>query len=168
MKAELEKLTETLEQSQKATNEMISRLQEKSLETKRQGDVMETIKDTCDREVIRIQKERESCEADLSKAMPFVQRAEEAIQAISPDDISVIKKLTTPASIIQLVFDCVCIIFMRPLNVVKETKHTIAKEEVTFLQTSHASASHLISSASFLKNLMNFGTWYKKKDISLV
>jgi len=161
MKTELEKLTETLEQSKKATNEMIAKLQEKSLETKRQGDVMERFRDKCDRDVIRIKKERESCEADLAKAMPFVRKAEEAIQAISTDDITVIKRLTTPAAIIQLVFDCVCIIFMRPLDIVKETKHTIAKEEITFLQTSHASASHLISSASFLKNLLNFGTTRK-------
>ena len=63
-----------------------------------------------------IAEERDAAEADLAKARPFLDEANEAIDRISPSDLVELKSLHKPSDIIKLVFDCVLLLTKARIN----------------------------------------------------
>mmetsp|Transcript_17913 Transcript_17913/g.16185 ORF Transcript_17913/g.16185 Transcript_17913/m.16185 type:complete len:3436 (+) Transcript_17913:1-10308(+) len=146
------------------TNKMLSSLEVSSAEAKRESDKVTAIKNKCVADATRISAEKAACMADLAKAQPFVDEAETAIKSIKPENINEVKKLANPATIIQLVFDGILILFKLPLNPVKPAKLVIAKQEVNFFEPSfrpHGIA--VISKADFLSQVVEFGSQGKDK-----
>ncbi len=73
---------------------------------------------------------------DLAKAQPFVDEAETAIRSIKPGDIGEVKKFANPATIIQLVFDGILLLFKLPMNPIKPAKLVVAKQDINFFEPS--------------------------------
>eukprot|EP01040_Poterioochromonas_malhamensis_P004773 gene4773-5123_t len=141
------------------TNKMLASLEVSSAEAKRESDKVGTIKNKCVADANRIAGEKAACMADLAKAQPFVDEAETAIKSIKPADIGEVKKFANPATIIQLVFDGILILFKLPLNPPKFAKLVIAKQEVNFVEPSfrpHGVA--VMNKADFLAQVIDFGT----------
>eukprot|EP00941_MAST-03F_sp_MAST-3F-sp1_P001388 g1388.t1 len=146
-----------LEKATKETNAMLSSLQISSMEAKKEGEIVAKISEGCEADAARIAGEKAQCEEDLKKAQPYVDAATSAIDSIKPADINEIKRLANPSAIIKLVFDGVCILFMKPLVDVEAETMTISKKEVTFVSPSFSTAQKLMADSGFLKTLINFG-----------
>lgn len=141
------------------TNKMLASLEISSAEAKRESDKVTTIKNKCVADANRIGAEKATCMADLAKAQPFVDEAETAIRSIKPADIGEVKKFANPATIIQLVFDGILILFKLPLNPPKAAKLVVAKQDINFIEPSfrpHGVA--VMNKADFLAQVIEFGT----------
>ena len=140
------------------TNKMLASLEISSAEAKRESDKVGTIKNKCMADATRIAGEKSACMADLAKAQPFVDEAETAIRSIKPADIGEVKKFANPATIIQLVFDGILLLFKLPMNPVKATTLVVAKQEIKFFEPSfrpHGVA--VMNKADFLNQVIEFG-----------
>eukprot|EP00940_MAST-03C_sp_MAST-3C-sp2_P002393 g2393.t1 len=161
MRDKLTSQREKLEQATKATNSILTTLQESSLQAKKDGDVVVKLKEVCAKERAHIASEKKVCDIDLAKAMPFARRASEAVASISPSRIPDLKRDAKKGKGgVGLVLDCVGILFMRPLELVKQTEHSVGSETFKFLQASNSST--LTGNAAFLKDLAAFSA--SKKD----
>ena len=141
------------------TNKMLASLEISSADAKRESDKVGTIKNKCMADATRIAGEKSACMADLAKAQPYVDEAETAIRSIKPADIGEVKKFANPATIIQMVFDGILMLFKLPMNPVKATKLTVAKQDINFYEPSfrpHGVA--LMNKADFLNQVIEFGT----------
>lgn len=153
-----------LEIATQETNKMLASLEVSSADAKRESDKVSAIKARCVEDATRISAEKSACMADLAKAQPFVDQATEAMNKIKPPDINEVKKLPNPATIIQLVFDGILILFKLPLNPIRPAKLVIAKQEINFFEPSfrpHGVA--LMSKADFLPQVQEFGVTGKDK-----
>lgn len=153
-----------LDVATKDTNKMLESLEVSSAEAKRESDKVNTIKNKCQEDADRIGNEKSQCMADLAKAQPFVDEAETAIRSIKPADIGEVKRFANPATIIQLVFDGILILFKLPLNPPRAAKLNVAKQDINFIEPSfrpHGVA--VMNQADFLKQVVDFGEMGKDK-----
>lgn len=147
-----------LDKATQDTNKMLASLEVSSAEAKRESDKVQTIKNKCVEDATRISAEKALCMADLAKAQPFVDEADAAIRSIKPSDINEVKKLPNPATIIQLVFDGILVLFKLPLYPVRPAKLNIAKQDVNFFEPSFRPYGvQLMSKADFLPQVVEFG-----------
>jgi len=147
-----------LEEATINTNNMLGTLEKSSAEAKKEEEQVSGIKKKCEEDAERIGKEKKSCEADLAKAQPFVDQANDAINSIKPAHIGEIKKLANPSDIIKLVFDCVLILFQGPLAKVQPCKINVAKTEISWFEPSFKpQALQMMSNPNFLNQLVEFG-----------
>merc|ERR1711871_1147517 len=124
---------------------------------KRESDLVSGIKEKCEADATRIAAEKAQCEADLAQAQPYVDNANKALNSIKAADISEVKNFKKPSDIIRLIFDCVCLLFHQPMELVKPATFIVKKEELNFINVSWASSSKLMVDSQFLNNLKWFG-----------
>lgn len=148
-----------LDVATKETNMMLASLEISSAEANRENEKVTQIESKCTEDKIRIAEETAACQRDLAAAQPFLDEAEAAIRSIEPKHIQEVKKLGSPAHIIQLVFDGILLLFKLRLNEVKyENKLIIAKQEITFFLPSFKEYGiPLMSKADFLAQVTIFG-----------
>jgi len=147
-----------LEEATINTNKMLGSLEISAADAKKEGEQVMGIKSKCEEDATRIQGEKEACDKDLAKAMPFVNEANAAINSIKPAHIGEIKGNKNPTDIIKLVFDCILILFKEYVVPVKPTKLTIKGDEFPFFETSFKPyGMSMISRSTFLNELVAFG-----------
>jgi len=133
-------------------------LQVSSAEAQREGDQVAKDKAVCEADAARISKEKELAMIDLAKAQPFVDKANKAIASIKPTDIQEIKANKNPTDIIKMIFDCILILFKKPLDKVKAETLYVKKEDLPFIGTSFKfSGQSMLGHADFLTDLQAFG-----------
>jgi dynein heavy chain len=150
----------------KETNKMLASLEISSAEAMKESKLVGGIKESCEADRTRISGEKTKCMADLAKAQPYVDQANSAIDSIKGSDISEVKVLKKPSDIIKLVFDCVLLLFSKPLNPVKPVTLTIKKQDCHFLEASWDHALPFMSSSDFLKQLQWFGKGSERNPIA--
>ncbi|KAH8068253.1 dynein light chain binding protein [Aureococcus anophagefferens] len=155
-----------LQKANEATTEMLGKLQQSSMEAKKEADAVGKIKESCVADAKRIAGEKAEAEKDLAKAQPFVEEAERAVNSIKPNDLNELKKLQKPSDIIKLIFDVVGILKMEKLNKVElcEVTMGIGKEKRTFqfVRDSYKlMQGGLLSDARFLQNIFYFSKYEK-------
>jgi len=69
--------------------------------------------------------------------MPFLRRAEKAVESIKPADIGELKVIKKPAEATRLIMDAVNILFLDPLVPVATRTFNILKQECPFIQDSY-------------------------------
>ena len=146
------------------TNKMLAGLEISSAEALTESKVVKGIKESCEADRERISGEKVKCMADLAKAQPYVDDANKAIDSIKPGDVSEVKVLKKPSDIIRMVFDCVLILFHKPLNPVKMVTLTVKKIELPFCHPSWEHALPFMSDKDFLKKLQWFGSGSEQAD----
>ena len=161
MKIVLAEQEEILLASNQECTKMLSSLQVSSLEAKKESDAVGVIRDACETEAAQIAEERRACEDDLAKAQPYLDDAEAAVNSIKPADLNELKKLPKPSDIIKLVFDCVSILRMQPMNKVEKAPVTlgVGKDKKTFMFLANSYVivkAGMLSDAGFLKSLFYF------------
>ncbi|KDO29332.1 hypothetical protein SPRG_05868 [Saprolegnia parasitica CBS 223.65] len=145
-----------------AANAMLENLQVKSMEAKKENDIVGKIKERCERDAAVIQREKEDAEEDLAKAQPFLDEAERAVSSIKPNDLNELKKLAKPGDIIKLIFDGVALLQMYPLAKVEKAQVTLNKKSVDFILDSYASVKQgMLSDTRFLQNVFHFSKFEK-------
>jgi dynein heavy chain len=151
-----------LRASEKATNEMLGKLEISSMEAKKEADIVSKIKEACQSTAERISGEKSDAEEDLAKAQPFVDAAESAVNSIKPNDLNELKKLSKPSDIIKLIFDVVAILRMQAMNKTAEPSEVtlgVGKDKKTFMfiKDSFAIAQKgMLADTRFLQQIMNF------------
>jgi dynein heavy chain, axonemal len=138
------------------TNKMLANLQVQQAEAEQESAKVKVIKADCESEATRIGGEKASCEADLAKAQPIVERALKAVDSIKPADINEVKKLGKPSDIIRLVFDCVILLFQRPIGMPVAAEVNVKKRQFEWINPSYEIAQGIMNDSQFLKNLQTF------------
>ena len=166
MKVMLKVEEEKLGEAEAAANAMLGSLEVKSMEAKKESDIVQKIKEQCEKDARLIKEERDAAEEDLAKAQPYLDEAERAVQSIKPNDLNELKKLAKPGDIIKLIFDCVAILRMCPMIRVERSTVTlgIAKEKKTFdfiLDSYQQIKSGMLTDANFLKHIFHFSKYEK-------
>lgn len=149
-----------------AANKMLENLQIKSLEAKKENDIVQKIKEQCELDAVVILKEKEDAEEDLKKAQPFLDEAERAATSIKTNDLNELKKLAKPGDIIKLIFDCVAILQMMPMLKIEKSPVTlgVGKDKKTFdfiLDSFQIVKSGMLADTRFLTNLFHFSKHQK-------
>ena len=155
-----------LRHAEEATNAMLGKLEKSSMDAKKEADAVGKIKDACEEDARNIAAEKADAEADLAKAQPFVEEAERAVNSIKPNDLNELKKLGKPSDIIKLIFDCVGLLKMEPLNKVEPAEITLGigkdKKTFTFIKDSFKNMQGgMLADSSFLKNIFYFSKYEK-------
>ncbi len=150
-----------LKKSEEDTNVMLSKLEVSSMEAKKEADAVSKIKEACQADAERIANEKADAEEDLAKAQPFVDEAERAVNSIKPNDLNELKKLGKPSDIIKLIFDCVSLLKMAPLNKVEPSEVTLGvgkdKKTFVFVRDSYPLVQKgLLADTRFLQAIMQF------------
>ncbi|KAG6959530.1 hypothetical protein JG687_00008746 [Phytophthora cactorum] len=166
MKVVLKEEEAKLVVAEAAANKMLETLQVKSLEAKKENDIVQQIREQCLAEAAVILAEKEAAEEDLKRAQPFLDEAERAASSIRPNDLNELKKLAKPGDIIKLIFDCVAVLQMAPLLKVERAPVTlgVGKEKHTcdFLMDSFQLAkSGMLADTRFLQNIFYFSKHQK-------
>lgn len=156
-----------LRAAEQACNNMISSLEQSSLQAKKEADSVSRIKLACEAEAALITEEKNAAEEDLKAAQPFLDEAEQAVNSIKPGDLNELKKLPKPGDIIKLTFDGVMILRMFKLKPVTLGKVNIGigkdKKEIRFVQDSYTLCQKtMLADSSFLKSLFRFSA--EEKD----
>jgi len=147
-----------LEEATVSTNIMLESLEVSAADAKAEGEQVMAIKTKCEADAARIAGEKEACAGELAKAMPFVHEANAAIASINKGHIQEIQQNKKPTPIIQMIFDCILILFQNPMHPVKPTKFTIAKIEFPFFESSFTPhGGSMLAKATFLSDLVEFG-----------
>jgi dynein heavy chain len=95
------------------------------------------VTDACMEQKANIGLERATAEKDLEAAMPFLRRAEKAVESIRPQDIGELKVMKKPADATRLVMDTVNILFLDPLVPVACRDYNILKQVCPFIEDSY-------------------------------
>jgi dynein heavy chain len=145
-----------LQKATEETNKMLGSLEVSSLEAEKEATLVAAIKANCMSEAARIKGERDSCQADLAKAQPFVEEAIAAINSIKPAHITEVKAMKRPSDIIRLVFDGVLILFHSPLTKAVPAEVNVNKRHFEFINPSWSQAIVLMGDTAFLKWILEF------------
>ncbi|OMJ80715.1 hypothetical protein SteCoe_18966 [Stentor coeruleus] len=99
---------------------------------------------------------KKDCDIALSVCLPILQEAIDALNVLNKDDISKIKKSTSPPQLVKDVMEAICILF--DADPPKKQNPDTMKMEPQWWEASQK----VLSKADFLKDLMSF----KKEDIT--
>ncbi|KAG1713125.1 hypothetical protein DVH05_028501 [Phytophthora capsici] len=166
MKVVLKEEEAKLVVAEAAANKMLETLQVKSLEAKKENDIVQQIREQCLDDAAKILAEKEAAEEDLKRAQPFLDEAERAASSIRPNDLNELKKLAKPGDIIKLIFDCVAILQMAPLLKVERASVTmgVGKDKHTcdfLLDSFQLAKSGMLADTRFLQNIFYFSKHQK-------
>ena len=138
------------------TNKMLASLEISSAEAEKEASSVAAIKANCISEAARIKVERDSCQADLDKAQPFVDEALVAINSIKPAHITEVKAMKRPADIVRSVFDGVLILLSNNIGKAVAAEVNISKKSFEFIAPSWQQSTALLGDSSFLKYILDF------------
>ena len=93
---------------------------------------------------------KRECDQSLTKCMPLLEEANQALKVIQKDDISSIKKMANPPSLIKDIMEAVCILF--DLKPTKKQNPVTMKMEPQWWECS----LRVLSQVDFLNNLIEF------------
>merc|ERR1719443_1927609 len=108
-------------------------------------------------------QEKEQADKDLQAAIPYLKKAEAAVNSIKPADINELKGMRQAVDTTRLIMDTVQILFQRAMDPVKLKSLLILKTEIPFVADSYDNnTKSTLTSPTFLKDLFEFSE--KEKD----
>ena len=153
MKIELQQKEVSLAEAQKVSAALLVEIQASTTKAeKKKAEVME-VKNKLLEQATRIGKDKAECEADLAKAKPALEAAEEALSSITPKDINNIKGLNNPPRMVKVIFDGVLLLQR------KEIKKVIMIEDKglpQFEDSYKEFAKPMMIKPDFLNSLLTF------------
>lgn len=102
-------------------------------------------------------EEKESADRDLAIALPYLRRAEKAVDSIKPGDIKELGGMSQATDTTRLIMDTIHILFQRGLDPVKGRPLVILKQEVPFVNDSFDNHTKgTLKNNNFLNDLLKF------------
>ena len=95
------------------------------------------VTDACMEQKANILVERAAAEKDLAVALPYLKKAEGAVQSIKSGDITELKGTRNATDTTRLIFDTVNILFQEPLIPVGTKLYKMIKQETLFVEDSY-------------------------------
>jgi len=162
LKAEDIKLKDATEK----TDKLLKEVEIENRKAKEKADEVNIVAENCVAQKNTIMAQKEQADKDLQKALPFLRKAEGAVDMIKPKDIGELKTSNRPVDTTKLIMDTIHLLFQRSLDPVKpkgDGGMYILKQNTPFVADSYDSHTKAtLSSANFLKDLLDFSN--EEKD----
>lgn len=136
MKVVLKEENAKLDAATEATNKLLKELDIENKKADIKAEEVNAVTEACEEQRATIEGEREVANTELQAALPFLHKAEDAVKSISQKDITEIKAIRRPKDIVRIIFDCVNILFMQPLDVVVPKVVEVNRGEHPFIADS--------------------------------
>jgi dynein heavy chain len=138
MKKQLLKDDAELQKATKETDALITVLQKENAAAEEKQIEVGKTKDFCIAKKAQIEIEKEDADRDLKQAMPFVKKAESALNGIKDNDIVELKNAARPFDITKLIMDTVEILYQLPLMPVTQKEFQApGRRPFTFIADSY-------------------------------
>jgi dynein heavy chain len=116
-----------LKDASEATDKLLKELDVETKKADTKAREVAEVTDKCMEQKRTIEQERSDAQRDLAAALPYLQKAERAVDSIKPADITELKAIKKPAEATCLVMDTVNILFMDPLVPVAPRDYSLLK-----------------------------------------
>jgi dynein heavy chain len=127
LKIDLKKEEVKLKDAAEKTDKLLKELEIENQKAKVKGDEVQIVKDGCQESKALIMIEREEAERDLAIAIPFLKKAESAVDSIKPKDITELKTSRNPVDTTKVILDTVHLLLQRPLGAVQQAVVNVSK-----------------------------------------
>lgn len=127
LKVDLKKEDAKLKESSEATDKLLKELDIETKKADTKAKEVGLVTEGCMQQKSTIAQERSDAQRDLAAALPYLQKAERAVDSIKPQDITELKAIKKPAEATCMVMDTVNILFMDPLMPVAPRDYNLLK-----------------------------------------
>ncbi|XP_052236951.1 dynein axonemal heavy chain 7-like isoform X2 [Dreissena polymorpha] len=110
MQKELIDLQPQLVQASKDVDEIMIVIEKDSIEVAKVEKVVKADEAVANEQAKAAKAIKDECDADLAEAIPILNSALEALNTLTPQDITIVKSMKKPTNIIRLVLEAVCVI----------------------------------------------------------
>lgn len=163
LKVDLRKEEVKLKEASDVTDKLLKELEIENKKAKETADQVAIVAENCLKQREQIMTEKEQADRDLQAAIPYLKKAEAAVNSIRPADINELKGMRNAVDTTRLIMDTVQILFQRSLDPVKMKAMNILKTEIPFVHDSFDNnTKNTLTSPNFLKDLFEFSE--KEKD----
>ncbi len=111
---------ERLKVASEKTEVLLKNLEVENAKAMKKREEVMQVQKSCEEEADQIAIEEAEAKKDLAAAIPYLKKAEAAIESIKPADITEMKQNKNPVDIVKMVIDTVNIVFQGPIFPVKE------------------------------------------------
>lgn len=111
LKIGLKKEEATLKEATEETDKFLKVLEVENKKAKEKADEVAIVTENCNIQRNQIMAEKEAADRDLQIALPFLRRAEAAVESIRPADINELKGMRTAVDTTRLILDTIHILF---------------------------------------------------------
>lgn len=158
MKLILKEENAKLDAATEATNKLLKELDVKNKAADIKAEEVNAVTEACEEQRSLIEVERDQANKELQQALPFLRKAEDAVKSIKQADITEIKAIKKAKDIVRIIFDCVNLLFMQPLDSVQPKMVEVAKAEHPFIQDSYDNHAKQQLTGPLLQNLLYFSS----------
>merc|ERR1719407_195907 len=116
IKIEVREKEKTLIVAQEKGAVMLQEITASTAKAEKKKAEVQAVKDTLGQEAAVIGQQKDAVEEDLLAAKPALDDAENALKAITPKDIGLLKQLKQPPDLVKRTFDVVLILFQKEIN----------------------------------------------------
>ena len=148
---------ERLKVASEKTEVLLKNLEVENAKAMKKREEVMQVQTACEEEAAQIAEEEAEARKDLAAAIPYLKKAEAAIESIKPSDITEMKANKNPVDIVKMVIDTVNIIFQLPVFPVKETVKQARGQKFTFIEDSFVPLGQsTLYDTNFLKRIITF------------
>ena len=159
LKKDLKKEDEKLKEASVVTENLLKDLEKENRKARIKEEEVSQVKIRCVAQRNQIMQEKDEADRDLQIAIPFLRRAEQAVNSIKPNDITELKGVRNAVDTTRLILDTVNILLQKPLVPVTPKPMFIMKQDIPFIADSFEEfAKATLVNANFLKSLMDFSS----------
>jgi dynein heavy chain len=137
LKVDLKKEDAKLKEASEATDKLLKELDVETKKADTKAKEVAEVTDRCMDQKKTIAQEREDAQRDLAAALPYLQKAERAVDSIKAQDITELKAIKKPAEATCMIMDTVNILFMDPLVPVAPRDYSLNKQICPFIEDSY-------------------------------
>jgi dynein heavy chain len=146
-----------LKESSDKSDKLLKELEIENKKAKEKGDEVAIVTENCVGQRNQIMDEKEQADRELQAAIPYLHKAEAAVNSIKPADINELSKMRQAVDTTRLIMDTVQILFQRPMDPVKPKGLFILKQDISFVADSFENNTRAsLTSSTFLKDLFDF------------
>jgi len=111
LKIDLKKEEVKLKEASDITDKLLKVLEVENKKAKEKGDEVAIVAENCINQKTAIMAEKESADRDLAIALPYLRRAEKAVDSIKPGDIKELSGMAQATDTTRLIMDTIHILF---------------------------------------------------------
>ncbi len=157
LKIDLKKEEVKLKEASEVTDRLLKDLEVENRKARIKEEEVTQVKIRCMAQKSQIMQEKEEADRDLAIAIPYLRRAEAAVDSIKPKDITELKGVRNAVDTTRLILDTINLLFQKPMVTVVPKNLAILKQEIPFLADSFDEyTKSTLTNQNFLNNLFDF------------
>ena len=137
LKQDLAEKGKILKVATEETDKMVKQLDIENKKADKKATEVNGVTEACIKQRNEIEVEREQANKELQAALPYLHKAEKAVDSITQKDITEIKKVINARDTVRVIFDTVNILFMLPLVPVRPFEVEIQKKMHPWIKDSY-------------------------------